>query len=96
MKPILISLNDLDEKPCEKYYDYIIDNYGKDKLFNPLEIIKELNGNFEEVYWLITNCKKYQTKKMIDYYKLFNPKYWNISFCGYVQCRQTCTKLNTK
>ena len=32
MKPILISLNDLDEKPCEKYYDYIVNYpFAKDK-----------------------------------------------------------------
>ena len=81
MKPILIKLKDLKNKPCKKYYNYIIDNYGKDKLFNPLKIIEKLNdGYYGDVSWLIANCKKYQTKKMIDYYKLFNPKYWNISW----------------
>ena len=81
MKPILISLNDLDEKPCEKYYDYIIKNYGENGLFNPLETIEKLNdGYYADVSWLIVNCEKYQTKKMLDYYKSLNPNYWNVSW----------------
>ena len=53
MKPILISLNDLDEKPCEKYYDYIIKNYGENGLFNPLETIEKLNDG----YYADVNCQ---------------------------------------
>ena len=56
MKTILIKLKDLKNKPCKKYYNYIIDNYGKDKLFNPLEIIEKLNGTKEDISWLIANC----------------------------------------
>ncbi len=92
MKPILISLKDLKNKPCKEYYNYIMDNYGKDKLFNPLIIIDELNGDYGDVSWLIANCKKYQTKKMIDYYKSLNPDYENVSWlivnCNYCQTQE--------
>ena len=93
MKPILISLKDLKVKPCKKYYNYIIDNYGKDKLFNPLKIIEKLNdGYYGDVSWLIANCKKYQTKKMIDYYKSLKPTYYYVSWlivnCNYCQTKE--------
>ena len=89
MKTILIKLKDLKNKPCDRYYDYIIDNYGKDKLFNPLKIIEKLNGDYADVSWLIINCKKYQTQEMLDYYKSLNPDYKDvlrlIKYCEYCQ-----------
>jgi len=92
MKPILISLKDLDEKPCRKYYDYIIKKYGNNGLFKPLEIFDELNGDYADVSWLIKNCEKYQTKEMLDYYKSLNPDYENVSWlikkCEFCQTQE--------
>jgi len=98
MKPILISLKDLKQKPCEKYYDYIMDNYGKNDLFNPLEIVKKLDGNYSDVSWLIVNCKKYQTKEMVEYYKALKPKFndvsWLIKNCNFVKQKKCWIIIN--
>ena len=80
MKTILISLNDLDEKPCKKYYNHIIGKYGEDGLFNPIEIIMKLNGHYSDVSWLIKNCKFCQTDEMLKYYKSLNPDYNDVSW----------------
>ena len=101
MKPILISLNDLDEKPCEKYYDYIIKNYGENGLFNPLETIEKLNdGYYADVSWLIAKCEKYQTLEMMDYYKSLNPDHndilWLVVNCKYCQRKEILKKLKSQ
>ena len=64
MKPILISLKDLDEKPCRKYYDYIIKKYGNNGLFKPLEMSDALNGDYADVSCLFKKFAKiYKPKK---------------------------------
>ncbi len=93
MKPILISLKDLNKNPCEKYYDYIMDNYGKNGLFNPLELINILSKNkYNDVSWLIKNCKFCQTKEMVDFYKSLKPAYDNVSWlikkCEFCQTKE--------
>jgi len=66
-----IKLSDIDKKPCAEYYDYIKDKYG-DGEFNPIDVITRLNGDYVDVQWLIANCKKAQTKQMLEFYMSFN------------------------
>ena len=70
MRPqIKISLNDLKKMPCDKYLRVILDRYGRNGLFDPLELIGEIGGNnYGDITWLIVNCKIAQTDEMIEYY----------------------------
>ena len=55
---MLITLNDLDKKPCENYM-YLYEKYSMDTSFNPIEEIKNNINNREYDYmWLLANCKK--------------------------------------
>jgi hypothetical protein len=82
-----IILNDLKELPCDKFYEYIVQNYGKNKSFNPLIVIIRLGGGAAKLAWLIANSTKHQTWDMIRYFKSFNPKenaiHWLIKNCDF-------------
>jgi hypothetical protein len=61
-----ITLNDLDEEPCERY-SYLYDKYSMQEEFDALEEIKENNKHddiacdISDLSWLIGHCKKLQT-----------------------------------
>jgi len=65
-----ITLNDLKEKPCERY-DYLYKKYNIEDEFDALKEIKEVRpyDTGSDVAWLIRNCPKLQTPEMFEYYK---------------------------
>ena len=73
-----IKLSDIIERPCEEYYDHIVNTYGKDGEFDPIEVIEKLEGSIYEMWWLIENCKRCQTSEMVEYCKSLGPNYRSV------------------
>jgi len=79
-----IRLSDISKKPCSDYYNYIIENYGINNYFNPIDVFNYMKSTHAEIYfdvfWLIKNCKLCNTLELIDYAKSLNPGYSKVSF----------------
>ena len=75
-----MKLSYIDEKPCDKYYDYIIKTYGAEGEFNPIDVFEDLYSTHADVQWLLIHCKLFQTNEMLEYYKSKNPPYYSFKY----------------
>jgi hypothetical protein len=77
----------------EPIFSYIKQE-SNDGFINFDKLVKDEFGNYEfkAVAWLITNCKKLQTEKMLEFYKSLDPSYINVSSlivnCQYCQTEE--------
>src|SRR3989339_1426269 len=74
---MLISLENIIETPDEQYYSHIIENYGEEGLFDPVEISKKMSDNsvnsiFKWLEWLDWRVQN------IDYEK------WNTEISNFI------------
>ena len=88
---MLITLNDLKEKPCERY-SYLYKKYSMQEEFDALEEIKE-NRKIADITWLIMTCSKFRTQEMFNYFLSLEPDYDNVSWLIYL-CKAFQTEEN--
>ena len=75
-----IKLSDIGKRPCAKYYDYIIETYGGNGEFDPIDVFENIEDRrTSDVSWLLIYCKKSRKKELVEYYKSLNPSYSVIS-----------------
>jgi hypothetical protein len=76
MKPpkLIITKQDLLEKPCSDYYKI------PEGEFDAGEKIEKYGNHYWHVSWLIRKCEKAQTEEWFEYYKSLNPSYENVSW----------------
>jgi len=79
---LIITKNDLTEQPCDRYSDLPFE-------FDAIVEIKKRGGKIEDYTFLIINCKKAQTPKMLHHYLSLKPDYseisWFICRCRFAQ-----------
>ena len=74
-----IRLTDLKNRPCDKYYYYIKENYGENE-FDPMEVFDVLKPDANDVMWLIFNAEICQTEEWFKYYKSLKPSAYDVSW----------------
>ena len=93
-----IKLSDINQKPCEKYYNYIIETYGAEGEFDPIDVFENVICYFcppsDDIGWLIINCPKCQTNEIFEYLKKFESTSWFIFNIG--RLIRTCEFFQTK
>ena len=89
-----ITLNDLDQKPCEDFW-YLYKKYKMNEPFDPIvEIISVHGERHKDLRWLLGNCTKFRTQENLGLYIQWNPGDYEDLCCLLSQCPEFRTQKN--